>query len=75
MNRRRGMDRIPVSATLRYADARRADKTAPTPTWRWWLAPLCWCAGHRWPNDGPVLMGDRLYHCRRCGEEFDARTR
>lgn len=75
MKRGRVMDRLPVSSTFRYADALRADKTAPAPAWRWWLAPLCWCAGHRWPEDGPVVPSDRLYHCRRCGEEFDARTR
>ena len=77
MKRRRGVDRMPVSITLRYADARRAEtgvRLAQLPPWRWWMAPVCWCAGHRWPDAGPVLFSDGLQFCRRCGEEFDART-
>lgn len=75
MNRRRMMDRMPITSTLRYADARRVDATKHLPPWRWWMAPICWIAGHAWPIDGPVLLCERLCHCRRCGEEFDARTR
>lgn len=77
MSRRRAMDRMPISATARYADARRtsAARLHLVPRWRWWLAPVCWCAGHRWPKDGPLLYSEALQHCMRCGEEFDARTR
>lgn len=78
MNRRRMMDRMPVTMSERYADARSRearDVLARGPRWRWWRAPLCWIAGHTWPKDGPVLLSERLCYCQRCGEEFDARTR
>lgn len=66
---------MPVTNTLRYADARSIERGISLHPWRWWMAPICWIAGHRWPKDGPVLVSDRLCHCSRCGEEFDSRTR
>jgi hypothetical protein len=71
------MDRHPLAATLRYADARRAAPAdvARVPVWRWWRSAECWIRGHAWPKDGPVLLSHALCHCRRCGEELDGRTR
>jgi len=42
MNRRRIMDRMPITTTLRYADTRSREaraQLARLPRWRWWLAP------------------------------------
>lgn len=77
MTRRRASDRMPVTATARYADARRAapaHRLALAPRWRWWRAPACWVVGHRWPTDVRGMRGGALHHCRRCGEEFGGRV-
>lgn len=77
MRRRRVIDRQSVSATLRYADARLDASRAQLdrlPAWRWWMAPVCWCRGHRWPQGAPVLLFGALQHCLRCGEELDGRV-
>lgn len=78
MNRRRIMDRMPITTTMRYADTRSREpraQLARLPCWRWWLSPICWAFGHCWPKEGPVLLSEQLCYCRRCREEFDARTR